>query len=184
MPAAIYSALIQPKSATRVPVGGITDISLNMEAPSGMSGTVISNWQMATDAGSLFGPLLSVSIILPGSNPTATAIGCYSSALVSETIPSGSRLDPGESFRKTWTIKNTGTCDWDREFRITHVGGYDFEGADPKRIPEKVPAGSTIDISMSIVAPDDPDTYSSSWRLATDDGVVFGQVFTIEIRVR
>jgi len=172
------------KIRQRVPVGGIADISLNMEAPDGMSGTVISNWQMATDAGSLFGPVLSVSIILPGNKPTATAIGCYSSALVSETIPSGSKLDPGERFVKTWKIKNTGTCDWSREFKITFVGGYDFQGADTTRIREKVTAGSTVEISMSIDAPNDSDSYSSSWRIATDEGVIFGQVFTIDIKVR
>jgi hypothetical protein len=172
------------KIRQRVPVGGITDISLDMVAPSGLSGTVVSNWQMATDDGNLFGPLLTVSIVLPGSNPTATSTGCYNSALVSETIPSGSKLDPGERFVKTWKIKNTGTCDWAREFKITFVGGYDFKGADTTRIREKVTAGSTVEVSMSIDAPDDPGSYSSSWRMATDDGVLFGQVFTIEIVVK
>lgn len=172
------------KIRQRVPVGGVADISLNMEAPDGMSGTVVSNWQLATDAGSLFGPLLSVSIILPGNKPTATAVGCYSSALVSETIPAGSKMNPGERFVQTWKIKNTGTCDWDREFKIVHVGGYDFKGADQKRIPEKVPAGSTVEISMSIDAPDTSDSYSSSWQLATTDGVLLGQVFTIDIKVK
>jgi len=172
------------KIRQRVPVGGTGDISLKMEAPSGISGTVVSYWQMATDAGSLFGPVLIVSIILPGSKPTPTDVGCYSSALVSETIPAGSKMNPGERFVKTWQIKNIGTCDWDREFKIIHVGGYDFKGADQKRIPEKVPAGSTVEISMSIDAPDISDSYSSTWKLATSDGALFGQVFTIEVVVR
>lgn len=172
------------KIRQRVPVGGIADISLNMEAPSNMSGTVVSNWQLATDAGSLFGPLLSASIILPGSNPTATAIGCYNSALVSETIPAGSKMDPGERFEKTWTIKNTGTCDWARDFMFEFAGGYDFQGADRVRITQKVAPGATVDISMSIDAPSDSESYSSSWRMTTDDGSSFGQFFTIDIKVR
>jgi hypothetical protein len=172
------------KIRQRVPVGGTADISLNMEAPDGLSGTVVSNWQMGTDTGLLFGPVLSVSILMPGSKPTPTDVGCYNSALISETIPSGSRLNPGERFVKTWQIKNTGTCDWSREFKITHVGGYDFQGADTTRIREKVTAGSTIEISMSIDAPNGLDSYSSSWRIATDGGVPFGQVFRIEIVVK
>lgn len=174
------------KIRQRVPVGGIADISLNMVAPSGLSGTVVSNWQMATDDGNLFGPVLAVSILLPGSNPTATDVGCYRSELESQTINPGAKMAPGEEFKQIWTIKNTGTCDWSREFRIEHVGGYDFEGADPRRIPEKVPAGSTVVIPMSVTSPNVTEitSYSSSWRLSTDDGVLFGEVFTIDIKVR
>lgn len=172
------------KIRQRVGVGGIADISLDMEAPDGLSGTVVSNWQMGTDTGLLFGPVLSVSILMPGSKPTPTDVGCYNSALISETIPSGSRLNPGERFVKTWQIKNTGTCDWNRDFKITYVGGYDFQGADTTRIREKVTAGSTVEVSMSIDAPNDLDSYSSSWRIATDGGVAFGQVFRIEIVVK
>jgi len=172
------------KIRQRVPVGSTGDISLDMEAPNGLSGTVVSNWQMATDTGIFFGPVLTVSILMPGSNPTATDVGCYNSALVSETIPSGSRLHPGERFVKTWQIKNIGTCDWNREFKITYVGGYDFQGADTTRIREKVTAGSTVEVSMSIDAPNDLTSYSSSWQIATDEGVLFGQVFRIEIVVK
>ena len=172
------------KIRKRVGVGNSVDISLDMVAPSGLSGTVVSNWQMATDIGNLFGPVLTVSIVLPGSRATATDVGCYTSALVSETIPSGSKMDPGERFEKTWTIENTGTCDWLRDFFFDYAGGYDFKGADRVRITKKVTPGSTVDISMSIDAPDDPDTYTSSWRMRTDDGSFFGQVFTIEIKVR
>lgn len=172
------------KIRQRVGVGITADISLEMTAPSGVSGTVVSNWQMVTDTGLTFGPVLTVSIILPGSNATATSVGCYNSALVSETVPSGSRLDPGERFVKTWQIKNTGSCDWPREFKFTFIGGYDFQGADTTGIRQRVPAGSTVEVSMSIDAPNDPDSYSSSWQIATDEGNFFGQVFTIDIRVR
>jgi hypothetical protein len=172
------------KIRQRVAVGGTADISLEMEAPDGLSGTVVSNWQMATDTGSLFGPVLSVSILLPGSKPTATDVGCYSSALVSETIPAGSRMTPGEAFEKTWTIKNTGTCDWTRDFFFDYVGGYDFQGADRVRITKKITPGSTVEISMSIDAPNDPDTYTGSWQMATDGGNFFGQIFTIDIKVK
>lgn len=33
-------------------------------------------------------------------------------AFVSETIPDGTQLQPGESFTKTWTIRNSGTVTW------------------------------------------------------------------------
>lgn len=172
------------KIRQRVGVGSTADISLGMEAPSGSSGTVVSNWQMATDAGNLFGPVLTVSIILPGSNPTATSLGCYNSALVSDvSIPSGTKLGAGEAFVKTWQIKNTGSCDWTGDFKITYVGG-DLLGSDTTKIRQRVPAGSTAEISLPMVAPNDLGKYTSSWQMANDSGVLFGQVLTFQIVVK
>jgi hypothetical protein len=172
------------KIRKRVPVGGIADISLDMEAPSGSSGTVISNWQMATDAGSLFGPVLTVSIILPGSNPTATSIGCYNATLVSDVpVSNGNKLAPSEYFTKTWQIENSGDCDWTKDFKITFVGG-DLFGSDTTKIRQRVNSGSTAEISLNMVAPSSTGKATSSWRMATDDGVLFGQVFTFEIVVK
>ena len=172
------------KIRQRVGVGGIADISLDMVTPSGASGTVVSYWQMATDAGSLFGPVLTVSIILPGSNPTATSIGCYNATLVSDvTIPSGTRLNPGEAFTKTWQIKNSGTCDWTSDYKITYVGG-DLFGSDTTKIRKRVLAGSTIEFSLDMVAPSTSGSATSSWQMADDSGFLFGQVYTIQIVVK
>jgi hypothetical protein len=160
------------------------DISLEMVAPSGLSGTVVSNWQMATDAGNLFGSVLTASIVLPGTNATATSVGCYNAILISDvSIPNGTRLDAGEVFVKTWQIKNAGTCDWTRDFRITFVGG-DLFGSDTTKIRQKVVSGSTAEISLPMVAPSNTGSVTSSWQMATDSGVLFGQVFTIQIVVK
>jgi hypothetical protein len=172
------------KIRQRVGVGITADVSLEMTAPSGVSGTVVSNWQMVTDTGLPFGPLLTVSIILPGTNATATSVGCYDATLVSDvSIPSGTRLDPGEIFTKTWQIKNSGTCDWTSDFKIAYVGG-DLFGSDTTKIRQRVPAGSTANISLDMVAPGSSDTYPSSWQMMNDSGSLFGQVFTFEIVVR
>lgn len=172
------------KIRQRVGVGVTTDISLEMTAPSGVSGTVVSNWQMVTDTGLTFGPLLTVSIILPGTNATATSVGCYNSALVSNVaISNGNRVDPGQEFVKYWQIKNTGTCDWTVDFKITFVGGELF-GSDTTKIRQRVTAGSTVEISLPMVAPGSSGTYTSSWQMANDGGSLFGQVFTFEIVVR
>jgi len=165
----------------RVGVGIIADISLEMTAPTGLSGTVVSNWQMSTDTGLLFGPVLTVSIQLPGANATATAIGCYSDALVSEaSLP---KLNPGENFVKSWQIENSGSCDWNGDFKITFVGGNLF-GSDTTKIRKSVASGSTIEVSLPMVAPGSAGKYTSSWQMSTDDGAFFGQVFTFEVEVK
>jgi hypothetical protein len=170
------------KIRQRVGVGSIADISLDMVAPTGSSGTVVSHWQMATDAGNLFGPLLTVSILLPGSNPTATSTGCYSSSLVSDDTNPSSKLKPGENFTQVWQIKNSGTCAWTFDFKIVFVGGDPF-GSDTTKIRRRVEAGATTEISLNMVAPSSSGKATSSWQLANDRGDLFGQVFTFEITV-
>jgi len=162
----------------RVPIGNSTEIRLSMVAPAS-SGTVVSNWKLATDTGEFFGPLLSVSIKLPGSNTTAS--GCYDAALVSDvTIPDGTEVNSGASFRKTWEVKNTGTCDWNNDFKITFVGG-DLFGSDTTKIRKTVYAGSNANISLDMVAPSGTGTVTSSWQMADDSGNLFGQIYTVEI---
>lgn len=172
------------KIRQRVGVGITTDISLEMTAPSGVSGTVVSNWQMVSDTGLTFGPALTVSILLPGTNATATSVGCYNATLVSDVaVSNGNKVDPGQNFVKYWQIKNSGSCDWTFDFRFTFVGG-NLLGSDSTKIRRRVAAGSTTEISLPMVAPSSSGTYTSSWQMADDSGNLFGQVFTFEIVVR
>ena len=166
----------------RVPVGNTKDISLQMVAPAS-SGKVVSNWQLATETGELFGPVLSVSITLPGANATtaSTAGGCYNATLVSDvTVPNGTEMTPGDTFTKTWEIQNSGTCDWNENFKITFVGG-DLFGSDTTKTRRYIGAGNIVKISLPMVAPGGSGKVTSSWQMATDSGALFGQVFTIEI---
>jgi hypothetical protein len=153
-----------------------------MVAPAS-SGKVVSNWQMATDTGEMFGPVLTVSITLPGANATttSTAGGCYNATLVSDvTVPDGTEMSPGDTFTKTWEIRNSGTCDWNENFKITFVGG-DLFGSDTTKIRRFVAAGNGAKISLKMVAPSGSGSVTSSWQMADDNGNLFGQVFTIEI---
>lgn len=168
----------------KVSTGAFADISLAMTAPN-LTGVVTSNWQLATDIGKTFGSVLSVAITLPGNaSSTATSGGCLNSALVSDvTIPTGTELLTNEAFTKTWQIKNTGTCAWNRDFKITFVGG-DLLGSDTTKIRQIVGPGASIEISLDMHAPGSTGTVSSAWQLAADDGRLFGQLFAFSIVVK
>jgi hypothetical protein len=171
------------KIRQRVGVGGTADISLDMVAPD-LEGTAISNWQMATDTGSLFGPVLSASILLPGGIPTSSAGGdCFDATLVSESTDPSSKLDPGAKFTKTWQIENSGSCVWTVDFKFTYVGGYLF-GSDTTKIRKRVEPGATLPISLDMVAPGSSGNASSSWQMADNSGGLFGDVFTFQIQVK
>lgn len=171
------------KIRKRVGTGGTADISLDMYAPH-LSGTALSSWQLMTANGDLFGPVLTVSILLPGGNATTTAGDCLGATLLGDvTVPSGTKMDGGEAFTKTWQVENSGSCAWTRDFRITFVGG-DLLGSDTTKIRQRVEPGATAEISLPMVVPNGSGYVSSSWQMADENGVLFGQVFTFQILVK
>ena len=167
------------KIRQRVAVGNTGDITLKMVTPSG-SGTVFSNWQLATDTGNLFGPVLTVSITLPGSSGTTTTGGCNATLVSDVTIPNGTEMEPGDTFTKTWEINNSGTCDWTDDFKITFVGG-DLFGSDTTKIRKFVKSGANTKISLPMVAPSGSGSVTSLWQMADVSGNLFGQIFTVQI---
>ncbi len=165
----------------KVKAGGVVEISIPMTAPY-LAGVVNSNWQLATDIGKPFGQVLSAVITLPES--VVASGGCLNAVLISdETIPSGTVLSPGEKFTKTWLIKNTGTCTWTGDFKITFAGS-DMLSSDTTKIRQNVGPGSNGQISLAMAAPGSSGTYSSAWQLASDDGTRFGQIFSFTIIVK
>jgi hypothetical protein len=105
----------------------------------------------------------------------STANGCNNAAYVNDvTISDGTVLAPGETFTKTWTFQNTGTCAWAEDYLITFVSGTDMDG-ETTNIDQDVEAGDTGEISISLVAPSSEGSYTGYWRLADGDGNLFGQ---------
>jgi hypothetical protein len=167
----------------KVTAGSYAEISLNMTAPY-LSGVVSSNWQLATDIGKPFGSVLTASITLPGTTSTGGGSGgCLNSELVSSSVNSGTKFDPDETFDQVWVIKNTGTCTWNGDYKITFIGG-DSLGSDTRKIRREIGPGGTIEISLSMEAPSKSGTYTSSWQMASDSGAMFGQVFGLSIIVK
>ena len=116
--------------------------------------------------------------------PDVTAEGgCSLNASFVEdvTVPDGTEMAPGESFAKTWRIRNSGSCEW-RDFQLVFVGGDQMSGEATVDVPA-LAAGSTIDVSVNLVAPDAPGTYRGNWRMQTDEGTLFGSRFYVEIVV-
>ena len=89
------------------------------------------------------------------------------------TIPDNTVLAPGTAFVKTWRVKNTGTCTWDNTYQWLFTDGNQFSG--PAAIPISfVAPGATIEISINLVAPTAPGSYSGRWRLKSSNNIIFG----------
>ena len=117
------------------------------------------------------------------SSSASTANGCKDAAYLSDvTIPDGTSLARGEAVVKTWEFQNTGTCDWNEDYRIVFINGTDMDG-ETTEIDQDVSTGTTAEISVSLIAPSDEGTYTGYWRLADDEGNEFGQSVYVMIVV-
>src|SRR5512140_2023784 len=66
----------------------------------------------------------------PANTPIATATSnCDNANFVTDvTIPDETVIDPGETFTKTWRIRNAGTCSWTPSYAVVFVSGNRMDG--------------------------------------------------------
>ncbi|WP_448335750.1 NBR1-Ig-like domain-containing protein [Bellilinea sp.] len=122
----------------------------------------------------------------PAENPAP----CEQAEFVSDvTVPDGSEFAPGQTFIKTWRLKNTGSCTWTTSYRVVFDSG-NVLGAPPSfNLPVNVPPDGLVDISVNMKAPEQPREYESYWKLQNPQGVVFGlgsrgdKAFWVKIKV-
>jgi len=105
------------------------------------------------------------------------------------TIKDGTTLKPGQVFTKTWQLKNSGTCSWTSDYALVLVSGHAMQAPAYVQITtDSVEPGKTVDISITLVAPQEPGEYQGFFKLRNADGVNFGlddssKPFWVKIRV-
>ena len=98
---------------------------------------------------------------------------CLSANMISETIPDGTVFVPGQTFTKTWRIKNSGTCPWTSQYSLTLWSGDAMGAKQSTTLPAAVP-GQIIELVVPMVAPLYEGSYRGNWRLGTPWGGSFG----------
>ena len=119
-----------------------------------------------------------------GTSPVAGATAsCYGLSFVSDvTIADNTPVNPGQTFTKTWKVKNAGTCAWDAGFKFAFVSG-DAMGGATYTLPAAVAAGAVTDISVSMTAPNKAGTIRGDWRMSTAGGQFFGDQVYVQVVV-
>ncbi|MBN1302841.1 MAG: hypothetical protein JXA13_00295 [Anaerolineales bacterium] len=97
-----------------------------------------------------------------------------SASLVSETIPDGQIMSPGQQFFKTWTLKNTGTCTWDSSYKLVYWDGDMMGSAYVYDFPGYAAPEDTVDVSILLYAPEEDGQYQGFWRIQSPQGAFFG----------
>ena len=125
----------------------------------------------------------------PGfTQPSGSTSSCDIGGFVKDvTIPDGTNMTPGQSFTKTWEIKNNGTCTWNENYTIVFYGGEQMASATTfKFTQDDVEPGENIKISIDMKAPTKAGEFISYWILRNDLGQNFfvnGSSIYVEIIV-
>ena len=90
------------------------------------------------------------------------------------TIPDGTIMSPGQSFSKTWRLENVGSCTWTRLYSVIFFSGNSLNAFQTHYLLSEVQPGNVIDITVDMVAPEEPGTYQSNWMLVDPSGELFG----------
>ncbi len=132
---------------------------------------------------------LLASLAIPAT-PVSAATLCDAVQFVSDvTIPDGTAFNPGQSFDKTWRIKNIGSCTWGTDYKLVFASGEAMGAATATNLSKSVKPGETIDLTLKMTAPSSAGTYRGYWQLKNAAGKTFGlganadKPFWVEIRV-
>ncbi|VAW43043.1 hypothetical protein MNBD_CHLOROFLEXI01-4111 [hydrothermal vent metagenome] len=108
--------------------------------------------------------------------PEVDAATCSNSiAFVQDiNVPDDTVFAPGTSFEKSWTIRNSGTCPWTTNYNFIFAGGDDLSGPQSTPLLTTVVPGQTVDITVSLAAPEGLGTFRSDWLMTDASGNPFG----------
>lgn len=118
----------------------------------------------------------------PTSIPSATQ-ACDKADFVDENYPDDTVVAPGETFTKTWTFKNIGTCSWTPAYAIVFSSGNSMGGPATQALTSNVNPGQEVDLSVTLTAPAANGTYKGVWKLRNASGVVFVSQFWVQVKV-
>ncbi len=119
---------------------------------------------------------------LPTIIPTINPDECSNNlAFVSDlTISDGTSITYGSTIDKQWFVENSGTCNWNSDYRLRHVGGAILDAPEEVALyPAR--AGTQATIQILFTAPFTDGEYESAWQAFDPDGLAFGDPIYIRI---
>jgi hypothetical protein len=119
----------------------------------------------------------AINTITPAASatPTSATAGTDKAAFISDvTVPDGTTFTAGQSFVKTWQVKNAGTSTWTSSYSIVFVRGDHLGGPASVPLTDTVSPGATVDLSVSLTAPNTLGSYTGFWMLRNPAGKLFG----------
>ncbi len=113
-------------------------------------------------------PETATPTLNPGGNSGDLAI-----FVADVTIPDGTVIAPGASFTKTWKLQNGGTTTWTTSYSLAFASGEQMGGDASVALKQSVAPGAQIDVSVNLVAPNNPGSYQGYWKMKNATGQFF-----------
>jgi len=134
-------------------------------------------------------PAPTNTLAAPTPEPTQV---CDAAQFISDvTIPDGTVLNLGQTFTKTWRLKNIGICPWNSSYTIVFDVGDQMGGPLSIPLPVSVAPGQEVDLSVDLQAPGEAGKYRSYWRLRNPEGFLLSvengykkKSFYVDIQVK
>ena len=145
--------------------------------------------------GSLEGTATLIAEDPPSFDASAATCNDDSEFVADVTVPDGTHFAPGAVYRKTWRVRNTGSCTWDASYRLAFLSGDRMSGpwsaplGDQDLRPDTlglfpvVQPGEEIDLSVMLIAPESAGAYRGQWTMFAPDGTPFGTRPFVQIQV-
>ncbi len=162
--------------------GQTVDVSINLRAPD-TNGVHRSTWKPRDPAANWFDYAQWVEIVVqPSTPPPPVTLASELGWVADVTIPDGTTFRPGESFLKTWRVRNKGRSTWGDGFRLAFFSGERMSGPTSVPLPAAAP-NQEVEVSVRLTAPPSPGVYRSTWKPQSPDGRFFEHEQWAEIRV-
>lgn len=142
----------------------------------------VSQTAAATSAAPTSAQITQITFATPTSISTATtpaqptAVPCDLVKFIQDvTIADNTKMEPGAVFNKTWRLQNAGSCTW------TSTYGLVYDGDNVLNAPAftpfttgTVPPNGTVDITVSLTAPNTVGVHRQNFKLVNASGSKFG----------
>src|ERR1044071_6234837 len=111
---------------------------------------------------------------LPTSASAAQTCSDWAQFVADVTVPDGSIFDASQAFTKTWRLRNIGTCTWTTSYTMVFDSGTQMGSTASVPFGASVAPGGTIDLSVSMTAPNAAGHYIGYWKFKNAAGTAFG----------
>lgn len=113
-------------------------------------------------------PVTDTPAARPTNDPNCTNKASF---VADVTIPDNTVVNAGETFTKTWRVRNDGTCIWASDYVLTHYSENRMGAPDAVPLGIAYP-GQTLDISVQLTAPATPGTYRGNFVIKNPQGLI------------
>jgi len=107
---------------------------------------------------------------------------CETMDFLSETVEDGTVFAAGETFTKSWTFRNIGTCTWDTNYRMVFISGDQMDAPAEIAFPGYTAPDDLMTIELTLTAPEANGDYRGDWQIQNDLGAKLYDVW-VEIAV-